>query len=110
MTQKYKLVFTVPSTHAETVREAIGEAGGGRIGKYSFCTFTTKGVGRFKAEEGAHPTIGVIGKMEEIEEDKIECQCDETVIDDVLMALKKTHPYEEIAFDVWKLESKYHSS
>jgi hypothetical protein len=103
---RYKLVVTVPSTHAEAVRLAIGEAGAGRIGKYSFCSFTTRGIGRFRPEEGAMPTIGEIGTMEEIEEEKIECQCDESVIDTVLAALKKVHPYEEIAYDLWKLENR----
>jgi hypothetical protein len=103
---RYKLVVTVPSTHAEAVRLAIGEAGAGRIGKYSFCSSTTRGIGRFRPEEGAMPTIGEIGTMEEIEEEKIECQCDESVIDTVLAALKKVHPYEEIAYDLWKLENR----
>lgn len=106
MSTKYKLVVTVPSTHAEAVRYAIGEAGAGKLGNYSFCSFTTKGVGRFRPEEGANPTIGEIGTMEELDEEKIECQCDEDVVDNVLAALKKVHPYEEIAYDVWKLDNR----
>jgi len=106
MSGKYKLVFTIPSTHADAARKAIGEAGAGKLGNYSFCSFTTKGVGRFKPEAGAHPTIGEVGKMEEVDEEKIECQCDESVVDDVLAGLKKIHPYEEIAYDLWKLEDR----
>ncbi len=106
MSQKYKLVFTVPSTHADIVRKAIGQAGAGKLGYYSFCSFTTKGIGRFVPEEGAHPTLGHVGKMEEIEEEKVECQCDGEVLDTVVAALKKAHPYEEIAYDVWKLEER----
>ena len=56
---KYKLIFTVPSTHADATRKAIGEAGAGKLGNYSFCSFTTKGIGRFKPEEGARPTIEI---------------------------------------------------
>lgn len=103
---KYKLVITVPSSHAEAVRLAIGEAGAGKLGNYSFCSFTTKGIGRFRPEEGSNPAIGEIGAMEKIEEEKIESQCDEAVIDDVLAALRKVHPYEEIAYDLWKLENR----
>lgn len=106
MSTKYKLVVTVPSTHAQAVRMAIGEAGAGKLGNYSFCSFTTKGVGRFRPEDGANPAIGTIGTMEELDEEKIECQCDEAVIDDVIAALRKVHPYEEIAYDVWKLENR----
>lgn len=106
MSTKYKLVVTVPSTHAQVVRMAIGEAGAGKLGNYSFCSFTTKGVGRFRPEDGANPAIGTIGTMEELDEEKIECQCDEAVIDDVIAALRKVHPYEEIAYDVWKLENR----
>jgi len=104
--QNYKLVFTVPSTHANAVRVAIGEAGAGRLGNYSFCSFTTKGIGRFRPENGAKPVIGEIGRLEEVEEEKVECQCDGGVLDAVLAALRHTHPYEEIAYDVWKLENR----
>lgn len=102
----YKLVVTVPESHADLVREAIGRAGAGKLGNYSFCTFTTKGVGRFKPEEGANPTIGEVGKMEAVKEEKIECQCEEAVLDAVLVALRAAHPYEEIAYDLWKLDSR----
>ena len=55
--KQYKLVFTVPTTHADAVRKAVGEAGAGKIGNYSFCSFSTKGTGQFKPEQGANPTI-----------------------------------------------------
>jgi len=106
MQSKYKLVFTVPLANADECRKAIGEAGAGKLGNYSFCSFSTKGIGRFKPEKGANPTIGEIGKLEEVEEERIECQCDAAVVDDVLAALKKTHPYEEIAYDLYPLETR----
>lgn len=106
MLQRYKLVVTVPLSYADAVRQAIGEAGAGRLGNYSFCTFSSKGIGRFRPKEGAHPAIGEVGKMEEVEEERIECQMDETVIDAVLAALKKAHPYEEIAYDLYPLETR----
>lgn len=55
MATQYKLVVYVPISHADQVREAIGNAGGGKLGKYSSCSFTVRGTGRFKPEEGAHP-------------------------------------------------------
>jgi hypothetical protein len=63
MTDKVKLAVHVPESHADSVRQAIGEAGGGKIGNYSFCSFSVKGTGRFIAEEGSNPNIGSIGKL-----------------------------------------------
>lgn len=103
---KYKLVFTIPTSHADAARKAIGEAGAGRLGNYSFCSFSMRGTGRFKPEVGANPTIGEVGKFEEVEEERIECQMDAEVVDGVLAALKKIHPYEEIAYDLWLLEDR----
>ncbi len=105
MPSKYKLVFTVPLAHADEVRQAIGKAGAGKLGNYSFCSFSTKGIGRFKPEKGAHPAIGEVGKFEEIEEERIECQCDAEVVGNVIAALKRVHPYEEIAYDLYPLET-----
>jgi hypothetical protein len=99
----YKIVVFVPLDHADKVREAIGAAGGGKLGKYSFCSFSTRGIGRFKPDEGAKPHIGVVGKFEQVEEEKIEITCDEKIMEDVIAAIKRVHPYEEIAMDVWPL-------
>lgn len=101
---RYKLVFTVPLADADRVRHAIGEAGAGKSEKYSFSSFSTRGTGRFLPEAGANPAIGEVGKMEEVEEERVECQVEESRIRDVIAALRKAHPYEEIAYDVQKLE------
>ncbi len=102
--KKYKLVVFVPVRDAEKVREAIHAAGGGKLGKYSHCSFSSRGVGRFKPETGACPAIGEIGKVEEVEEERIEILCEEKVIHGVIVAMRATHPYEEPAFDVYEVE------
>ena len=102
---QHKIVVYVPLTHTDAVREAIGTAGGGKLGKYSFCSFSTRGVGRFKPEEGAHPHIGKVGELEQVEEERIEVTCDSRVVGNVIAAIKRVHPYEEVAMDVWQLES-----
>src|SRR3989338_2931761 len=102
---QHKIVVYVPLDHADKIREAVGNAGGGRLGKYSFCSFSVQGIGRFKPEEGAHPHIGEVGKLEQVEEERIEITCDTTIVGNVLAAIKRTHPYEEIVMDVWPLES-----
>lgn len=102
--KKFKIVVYVPESDADKVRTAIGNAGGGKIGNYSHCTFSIKGVGRFKPEAGASPTIGEVGKLEEVIEERIETVCDESALKAVLAAIKAVHPYEEPATDVYPIE------
>ena len=104
MEKRYKIVLYVPESHAEKIREAIGNAGAGKIGNYSHCTFTLKGTGRFKPEEGANPTTGEVGKLEEVAEDRIETVCSGENLEAVLKAIKDNHPYEEPATDVYPIE------
>ncbi len=99
-----KIVIFVPESHAETVRDAMGKVGAGKIGNYSFCTFSSRGTGRFKPEQGANPTIGEVGKLEAVEEERIEVVCERTILQDVISAIKAVHPYEEVALDVYPLE------
>ncbi|MFA5031230.1 MAG: hypothetical protein WC495_06630 [Patescibacteria group bacterium] len=102
--KKVKLVVTVPTTHADVVRDAIGKAGGGQIGNYSFCSFSSKGTGRFLPNEKANPTIGKAGKLELVEEERIEIVCQREIVRDVIIAIKKVHPYEEVTLDMYALE------
>ena len=99
-----KLVVTVPESQADAVRKAMGQAGAGNLGNYSFCSFSSKGVGRFKPEKGAHPAIGAIGKLESVEEERIEAICNRRLLKDVVAAIKNVHPYEEVALDIYPLE------
>ena len=68
MTTRYKIVVFVPISHADQVREAMGNAGAGNIGNYSHCFFSSKGHGSFVPLKGSNPTIGEIGKSEKVEE------------------------------------------
>lgn len=103
---RYKLIVFVPISHADAVREAMGEAGAGRFGNYSFCSFSTRGTGRFRPEAGANPAIGEIGKPETVEEERIEVICSEATLDPVITAIKSVHPYDEIAYEVYRLEDR----
>lgn len=103
---RYKVVVYVPLDHADQVREAVGQAGGGKLGNYTFCSFSSRGIGRFKPEIGAHPAIGEVGKLQHVEEERVEITCDSAVLEDVIAAIKRVHPYEEIAMDVWELGRK----
>lgn len=104
MTQYVKLVVYTPLSHCDKVRHAMGEAGAGKIGNYSFCSFTTRGQGRYKGETGAHPTIGSVGVLESVEEERIEVACEREKLSQILEAIKKVHPYEEVAIDVYPVE------
>jgi hypothetical protein len=98
-----KLVVFVPQTHAEIVRRALGEVGAGLVGNYSHCTFSVSGIGRYIPMDSAHPFIGMIGKLEEVEEERIETVCYEKDLEKIIAAVKKVHPYEKVAFDVYPL-------
>ena len=94
----------VPESHGEILRKAIGNVGAGVIGNYTHCTFTIKGTGRFKPTEGANPTIGEVGRLEEVSEDRIETVCSAEKLQAVLAAIKEVHPYEEPATDIYLIE------
>ncbi len=100
-----KIVVFVPETHTDVVREAMGKAGAGKIGNYSHCTFSSKGVGRFKPEQGANPHIGEVGKLEEVIEERIETICPREKLKNVIAVIKEIHPYDEVALDVYPLEN-----
>lgn len=98
-----KIVVFVPETHADVVRGAMGNAGAGVIGNYSHCTFSSKGLGKFKPLEGANPTVGEVGKFESVEEERIETVCPKDKVKEVIAAIKQAHPYEEVALDIYPL-------
>lgn len=100
---KYKVVVTVPKDDADALREAIGNVGGGRVGNYTHCSFSVKGTGRFLPIDGAKPTIGQVGQLEEVPEERIEITCDSTSIKAMMTAIREVHSYEEPAIDVYEL-------
>jgi hypothetical protein len=99
----YKLVVFVPEADGEAVRLAMGQAGAGRIGNYDQCSFTSKGTGRFRPLDGARPAVGAVGQLEDVAEERIETVCSEPRLKDVLAAIRRVHPYEEPAIDVYPL-------
>jgi dinuclear metal center YbgI/SA1388 family protein len=102
----YKLAVYTPTTHSDLVREAISNAGAGYIGNYSDCTFNIEGIGTFKPREGTNPFIGQKDLLEKVEEIKIETIVPNKILSKVIDAMIKAHPYEEVAYDLYKLENK----
>jgi hypothetical protein len=92
-----KFVVYVPETHADIVRETLGKLGAGSIGDYTYCSFSTKGIGRFLPMDTAHPAIGKVGKLEAISEERIETVCYKDDLQRIIDAVNAVHPYEEVA-------------
>ena len=91
------LVVSVPVEHAETLRTALAEAGAGSMGKYSGCSFSYRGTGRFIPGEGSNPAYGTIGEVSSVEEERIEMLCESEAMPRIISALREVHPYEEPA-------------
>lgn len=100
-----KFVVFVPLSHADAVRQTLGEAGAGKIGNYDFCSFSSRGTGRFRGNEKTNPAIGEAGKYEAVEEERIEAVVPRAVLKEVIEKVKAVHPYEEVAFDIYPLEN-----
>ena len=81
---------------------ALGNAGAGRVGNYSHCSFSVRGTGRFTPLTGATPHIGSVGTPEQVEEEQVQVDVDEADLEQVLAALRAAHPYEEIGYDIYE--------
>jgi hypothetical protein len=103
VTGKRKLVVFVPREALDPVRDALFQAGAGRIGNYERCSWYTSGTGTFLGGAGADPAIGEAGREERVAELRLETAYPEERHDDVIAALLRAHPYEEPAFDVYAL-------
>lgn len=101
-----QLTTFVPVEYAESVREALFDAGAGWLGNYSHASFNLRGEGTFQPEKGAGPFSGEIGKLERVDEMRIELIYPYWIESGVLQALAKAHPYEEVAYNILKLDNK----
>ncbi len=99
----YKLCFYVPESHLDAVKQAIFAAGAGRIGAYDSCCWQVLGQGQYRPLEGSQPYLGQAGQLQLVAEWKVELVVADDVIHDSVKALKRAHPYETPAFDVWRL-------
>jgi hypothetical protein len=101
----YKLCYFVPESHLESTKAALFTRGAGRIGDYDSCAWQCEGVGQFRPLSGSQPFLGQQGTLETAKEYKVEVVCEEHLIKQALAALKDAHPYEEPAYEVFKLEA-----
>ncbi|MFI2812750.1 YqfO family protein [Microbulbifer sp. YPW16] len=102
----YKLCVYIPETHLEPVKQALFVAGAGRIGDYDSCCWQVAGTGQFRPLPGSQPFIGQSGEVEQVNEYRVELVCADDLVGEALAAMRAAHPYEEPAFDLWKLDDR----
>ena len=103
MSERRKLVVFVPRESLETVRDALFAAGAGRIGRYERCSWSTEGTGTFLGGEETAPALGEPGREERVREFRLETVFPAELHERVVAAVRRAHPYEEPAFDVYEL-------
>ena len=103
----YKIITFVPKDYIDIVRNAMLKAGGGHIGNYDNCSFSSSGEGTFKALEGTNPFIGKINELHYEPEYRLEIVVQEHAKNRVINSLIEAHPYEEPAYDIIKLDNYY---
>lgn len=101
--KKFKLVTFVPPKDLEKVADALYDAGAGVIGEYTHCSYQLRGMGTFFGNESSNPTVGRRGRLEAVDEVRLEVVCPASKIESAIAALRSAHPYEEPAFDVYML-------
>jgi len=105
-----KLFTFVPVDKAAEVRTVLFEAGGGHIGNYSECSFNSEGTGTFKPGEGTTPYVGEKGRQQQEKEIRIEVIFPSFLESRIITAMKKAHPYEEVAYDVVALSNNWQNT
>ena len=100
---RVKLVWFVPEEALDATRDAVFEAGAGRIGDYERCSWYSAGTGTFFGREAASPTLGERGREERVAELRVETVVPAERLETVVAALRGAHPYEEPAYDVYPL-------
>jgi hypothetical protein len=99
----YKLAWFVPESHLEATKAAVFEAGAGRIGAYDQCCWQVQGAGQFRPLPGSEPFIGSAEHLQKVAEYRVELVCSDAAIEAAVAALKRAHPYETPAYEVWRL-------
>ncbi|MER3522619.1 MAG: Nif3-like dinuclear metal center hexameric protein [Ignavibacteria bacterium] len=100
-----KIVTFVPESHLAQVREAMAAAGAGIIGNYDHCSFGVQGMGSFRGNEQARPTVGKKQRLEFVNEVRLEMIAEQWNVHRIIQAMRAAHPYEEVAYDVYPLDN-----
>ncbi len=103
---KVKIVVNIPEYYLDVVRKAILDAGAGVIGNYTHCSNASKIIGTFKPNKDANPFLGESGKLEYVNEEKLEVQCNIEDAKRIIDVIREVHPYEEPGIDIIPLLSE----
>jgi hypothetical protein len=98
-----KIVVYVPISHGDKIRHVLNLFSGSKLGKYDYCSFTAKGIGRFRPLTGAKPFIGSYEQIEQVEEERIETMVLKKDTTKLIKAIRASHPYEEPVIDIYPL-------
>jgi len=101
-----KIVTFLPAEHVEAVASAMADAGAGIIGNYDHCSFRLGGTGTFRGNDAAHPAVGRAGRVEQVNEVRLEVVAPGPKVESILRALRAAHPYEEVAYDIYPTENR----
>jgi len=99
----YKLCYHVPESHLDVTKQALFQAGAGRLGNYDQCCWQTRGQGQFRPLAGSRPFLGEAGNLTRTEEYLVEVLCVESCLQAAVTALKQAHPYETPAYHVLQM-------
>jgi hypothetical protein len=99
----FKLSFYVPESHLEAIKNALFAKGAGRYKAYDQCCWQVQGEGQFRPLANSQPFLGQLYQLEKVPEYKVEMLCDDTVIREVVQTLLNVHPYEEAAYEVYRI-------
>ena len=105
--QLKKLVTFIPTEQAESVKQAVFEAGAGHIGNYDSCGYSLNGTGSFRGDESTNPFVGEPGELHHEQEVRFETIFPAVKQRAIISALLKTHPYEEVAYDIYPLDNEF---
>lgn len=99
----HKLCYYVPQSHLEVTKQAVFDAGAGRLGNYDRCCWQVRGNGQFRPLADSRPFLGRPGEVEQVDEFRVEMICSDEHLAEVVAALKQSHPYEEPAYHLLRL-------
>lgn len=102
---QFKIAVFTPPNAVNAVLSAAAEAGAGRMGNYNHCSFQSEGKGTFFPREGARPAVGAVGKLERVDEVRLEMLVSQRELKGVIAAILDAHPYEEVAYDVYAVKN-----
>ncbi|NUY80982.1 Nif3-like dinuclear metal center hexameric protein [Flavobacterium sp. MAH-1] len=103
----HKLVTFAPTSNADSVRQALFDAGAGKIGNYENCSFNSNGIGTYQGNEDSNPKIGQKHEFVSADETKIEVTFEKHLQSKILKALFGSHPYEEVAYEIYELKNEH---